>query len=94
MGQKIHPTGFRLSVTRNWSSRWYALGADRLEIEGHLLGKRRGFHERATFPMPRGRSHFADVDFRVEVGGKGLPVIAAITIKNVELTDGFELVLL
>jgi small subunit ribosomal protein S3 len=24
MGQKIHPTGFRLSVTRNWTSRWYA----------------------------------------------------------------------
>ena len=24
MGQKIHPTGFRLSVTRNWSSKWYA----------------------------------------------------------------------
>ena len=24
MGQKIHPTGFRLSVMRNWSSRWYA----------------------------------------------------------------------
>lgn len=24
MGQKIHPTGFRLSVTRNWSSRWFA----------------------------------------------------------------------
>ncbi|MCM8638417.1 30S ribosomal protein S3 [Accumulibacter sp.] len=24
MGQKIHPTGFRLSVTRDWSSRWYA----------------------------------------------------------------------
>lgn len=24
MGQKIHPTGFRLSVTRNWASRWYA----------------------------------------------------------------------
>ena len=26
MGQKIHPTGFRLSVSRNWSSRWYASG--------------------------------------------------------------------
>ncbi|MCO5102318.1 MAG: 30S ribosomal protein S3 [Burkholderiaceae bacterium] len=26
MGQKIHPTGFRLPVTRNWSSRWYATG--------------------------------------------------------------------
>ena len=24
MGQKIHPTGFRLAVTRNWSSRWFA----------------------------------------------------------------------
>ena len=24
MGQKINPTGFRLSVLRNWSSRWYA----------------------------------------------------------------------
>ncbi len=24
MGQKIHPTGFRLSVQRNWLSKWYA----------------------------------------------------------------------
>ena len=24
MGQKINPTGFRLSVSRDWSSRWYA----------------------------------------------------------------------
>jgi small subunit ribosomal protein S3 len=24
MGQKIHPTGFRLAVTRDWSSKWYA----------------------------------------------------------------------
>src|SRR5689334_13541047 len=24
MGQKINPVGFRLSVLRNWSSRWYA----------------------------------------------------------------------
>ena len=28
MGQKIHPTGFRLSVSRNWSSRWYASDRD------------------------------------------------------------------
>jgi len=27
MGQKIHPTGFRLAVSRNWSSRWFASGA-------------------------------------------------------------------
>ena len=24
MGQKINPNGFRLAVTRNWTSRWYA----------------------------------------------------------------------
>lgn len=24
MGQKIHPTGFRLAVTKNWGSRWFA----------------------------------------------------------------------
>ncbi len=24
MGQKIHPIGFRLSVNKNWSSKWYA----------------------------------------------------------------------
>lgn len=24
MGQKIHPTGFRLAVLKNWTSKWYA----------------------------------------------------------------------
>ena len=24
MGQKIHPTGFRLAVTRNWGSKWFS----------------------------------------------------------------------
>src|SRR3954462_8363937 len=24
MGQKIHPTGFRLAVSRNWASKWVA----------------------------------------------------------------------
>jgi small subunit ribosomal protein S3 len=28
MGQKIHPTGFRLAVSRNWASRWYANSRD------------------------------------------------------------------
>ena len=28
MGQKINPTGFRLSVSRNWASRWYASNSD------------------------------------------------------------------
>jgi len=46
MGQKIHPTGFRLSVTRNWGSRWYAgnsnfaamLNED-LKVRGYLKKK-------------------------------------------------------
>lgn len=46
MGQKIHPTGFRLSVTRNWGSRWYAnsksfpkmLNED-IEVRGYLKKK-------------------------------------------------------
>jgi small subunit ribosomal protein S3 len=28
MGQKINPTGFRLAVTRDWNSRWFATGRD------------------------------------------------------------------
>jgi small subunit ribosomal protein S3 len=24
MGQKVHPTGFRLGITEDWSARWYA----------------------------------------------------------------------
>ena len=24
MGQKVHPTGFRLGVVKGWQSRWYA----------------------------------------------------------------------
>ena len=26
MGQKIHPNGFRVGITRDWNSRWYARG--------------------------------------------------------------------
>jgi small subunit ribosomal protein S3 len=46
MGQKIHPTGFRLAVSRNWASRWYAgnsnfatmLGED-LQVRAYLKKK-------------------------------------------------------
>jgi len=34
MGQKIHPTGFRLAVTRNWNSRWYANNRDFADMLG------------------------------------------------------------
>ena len=48
MGQKINPTGFRLPVTRNWTSRWYASGRDYpstlqedLKVRAFLLKKLR-----------------------------------------------------
>ena len=46
MGQKIHPTGFRLSVTRAWGSRWFAnqrnfagMLAEDLKVREYLKGK-------------------------------------------------------
>ncbi len=46
MGQKIHPIGFRLPVTRNWSSRWYAgnrqfaaMLAEDIEVREYLKKK-------------------------------------------------------
>lgn len=46
MGQKIHPIGFRLPVTRNWASRWYAnnqnfasMLAEDLKVREYLKGK-------------------------------------------------------
>jgi small subunit ribosomal protein S3 len=37
MGQKINPTGFRLSVSRNWNSRWFATGDDFSRMLGEDL---------------------------------------------------------
>ncbi len=40
MGQKVNPTGFRLPVTRNWTSRWYAVGRDFSRTLGEDLAVR------------------------------------------------------
>lgn len=49
MGQKIHPTGFRLPVTRNWASRWYASNenfatmlAEDLKVRDYLKSRLKG----------------------------------------------------
>ena len=46
MGQKIHPTGFRLAVTRAWQSRWFAnhknfagMLAEDLKVHEYLKAK-------------------------------------------------------
>jgi len=28
MGQKVNPIGFRLALSKDWRSKWYATGAD------------------------------------------------------------------
>ncbi len=28
MGQKVHPTGIRLGITKDWTSKWYASSKD------------------------------------------------------------------
>ena len=28
MGQKVHPVGIRLGITKDWSSKWYATSKD------------------------------------------------------------------
>ena len=65
-----------------------------LEVELDLLRHRRGLDELAILPVPRRRGHFANVDFRVEIGGEMLAVVTAITIEDVERADGLELVFL
>ncbi len=32
MGQKVHPTGFRLGIATDWTSKWYAEGKDYAEF--------------------------------------------------------------
>ena len=44
MGQKIHPTGFRLAVSRNWSSRWFETGERYAKyiVQAHAFFEARG----------------------------------------------------
>jgi small subunit ribosomal protein S3 len=41
MGQKVHPTGIRLGIVKNWNSTWYAEGRDFADnLEGDLKVRR------------------------------------------------------
>ena len=41
MGQKVYPTGFRLGITENWRSRWFAGDKDYAETLGNDLELRK-----------------------------------------------------
>ena len=48
MGQKVHPTGFRLGIVKTWSSKWFATrGYAKLVLEDRQIRdyiKERLFH--------------------------------------------------
>ncbi len=72
----------------------HILGADLIEIECLLVAERRTFDPLPVFPVTRRGGHFADVDFRIEIGGEMLAMVAAIAIENVERVDRVEQMLL
>ena len=56
MGQKVHPTGFRLAVTRNWTSKWYANKSDFADMLAEDLKVREYPEEEAGARLGRPRS--------------------------------------
>jgi small subunit ribosomal protein S3 len=50
MGRKVHPTGFRLKIIRDWNARWYAEGrryGDLLHEDFQIRGEIQKLHESA-----------------------------------------------
>ena len=64
------------------------------EVEVHLPGKGIGFHPFAAFPVAALGRHFAQVDFRVEVGGERQAVVASVGVDDVQNVDFIQQVLL
>ena len=46
MGQKVHPTGFRLGYTKTWDSRWFAEGQEYGKLLNEDVRLRRNLKER------------------------------------------------
>jgi small subunit ribosomal protein S3 len=46
MGQKVHPTGIRLGIVKDWSSRWYASSKDYARLLAEDLKVRRVLEKR------------------------------------------------
>ena len=104
MGQKIHPTGFRLAVTRNWMSRWFAnsknfsvmLNED-LKVREYL--KKKLAHAsvgRVVIERPAKNARITVYSARpgVVIGKKGAGIIKKVlesAIANAEHNDGADI---
>ena len=81
MGQKIHPTGFRLAVTRAWQSRWFAtkanfatMLAEDLDVRDYLRAKlKNAAISRVTIERPAKNARITIYSARpgVVIGKKG-----------------------
>ena len=81
MGQKIHPIGFRLPVTRAWSSRWFAnnrnfatMLAEDLDVRDYLRAKlKNAAVSRVTIERPAKNARITIYSARpgVVIGKKG-----------------------
>jgi small subunit ribosomal protein S3 len=81
MGQKIHPIGFRLPVTRAWSSRWFAnnrnfatMLAEDLDVRDYLRAKlKNAAISRVTIERPAKNARITIYSARpgVVIGKKG-----------------------
>ncbi len=65
------------------------LRAGKWLVQGH----RRRFDKFAVFPVSARGCDLADVDFGIEIGGKGVAVIAAVDVDDVEGVDFIEVML-
>ena len=67
--------------------------ADLREIIDALNLHRLCFDPAAVLPVAALCGDFADVDLRIEVGGKGVAVVAGVAVEDVDILDGVEVVL-
>ncbi len=63
------------------------------KIEAAAGRQRRTFNPLAIFPVPAGRGHFPNIDFRIKIGRKGLTVAAGIGIDNVDFFNHIQIFL-
>ena len=56
MGQKVMPTGFRLGITEDWRSRWYADKDYAKNLANDLEIRKFLNKQLARLPSPRSRS--------------------------------------
>ena len=52
MGQKVNPIGFRLALSKDWRSKWYATGTDYADKLHEDLKIRKYIKGRLQFAVP------------------------------------------